>query len=166
MKQAIWLLFGLFKCCEIFWGCCHVRCLPGSLARRMQPARSLHGQPQIRWFLCLPFGLLSLPWCWSMLVTMATGVESGHLVHLSGTTHTHPHSTSPFSERVRSGYVCLWNWWWFGGHVWWSLGSLRPDYWPTSQLVDHMDGSYSPPHHSTPADLLVLFNESLGSPAP
>lgn len=46
----------------------------------------LHGHPpHERWFLRLPFGLYPLPWHLSMLVTMATGVESGHLVHLSST---------------------------------------------------------------------------------
>lgn len=46
------------------------------------------------------------------------------------------HSTAAFF-RVYVQVV-----WWFGGHAWWRSGSLRPGYWPTNQLADHMDGDY------------------------
>ena len=45
-----------------------------------------------------------------MLVTMATGVESGHPVHLSNITRARTHPTtfaSAFSERVRRDCVCV-----------------------------------------------------------
>lgn len=115
--------------------------LPAGCSR---PPLCLHGQLQICWFLCRPFGLHPLPWYWSMLVTMATGVESGHLVHLSNTTHTHT------QNMFR---LCVW---WFGGHAWWSLGSLGSDYWPTNQLPEHMDRNYS----------LTLCSALLHSPPP
>lgn len=106
---------------------------------------------------------------------------SGAPVQCYALVHTPHRSHLPF-HRVYIQLVCVW---WFGSHAWWSSGSLRPDYWPTNQLADHMDGNLhsalhstspvlpltppraqvSPPRLSTPADLLVLFNESLGSPA-
>ena len=180
----LWNMWGLLRCEVFTWVTCQ--------ADGAGPLSVSTARPRYAGLQSLPFGLRPLPWYQSMLVTMTTGVESGHLVHLSNSAHAHTHSTafaSPFSESVRSGRV-----WWFGGHAWWSSGSLRPDYWPTNQLAHHMDGNYSPalcsvllllsspppilhssspptcpsipPHHSTPADLLVLFNESLGSPAP
>lgn len=49
--------------------------------------------------------------------------------------------------------------WWCAGHAWWSLGSLRPDYWPANQLVGHMGGScslvISPRPTSVPESLLT-----------
>lgn len=81
--------------------------LPEGCRRRLL---GLHGHPpHERWFLRLPFGLHPLPWHLSMLVTMATGVESGHLVHLSSTHSYRLHSShnSRFRECIlRVCFVC------------------------------------------------------------
>lgn len=113
--------------------------LPSGCSR---PPLRLHGQSHTRWSPSLPFGLHPLPGYLSMLVTMAMGVESGHLVHLSNTKHTQ--HTPPFTQRL----VCVCD---FGSHAWWSSGSLRPDYWPTNQLADHMGGNSSPTLCSAPS---------------
>lgn len=96
-------------------------------------------QPQTCWFLaCVPFGLHRLPWHKSMLVTMVTGVKSGHLARPSDAAHSYtPHIVRICLLAQRTfRCACVW---WFGGHAWWSSGSLRPDYRPTDQLADHMD---------------------------
>lgn len=75
-------LCGLFKSCETF------------PIQVVYPGHSPGGcsQPQTCWFLHLPFGLHRLPGYKSMLVTMVTGVKSGHLVHPSDATHSYtPH---------------------------------------------------------------------------
>lgn len=145
-------------------------------------------QPQTCCFLHLPLGLHRLPWYKSMLVTMVTGVKSGHLVQPYDAAHSYTPHIVRICLLTERTFRCA-SVWWFGGHAWWSWGSLRPDYGPTNQLADHMDGNLNsalrsaspvppltpshaqvyatPPslHHSRPADLLIPFNESLGLPA-
>ncbi len=85
-----------------------------------------------------------------MLVTMATGVESGHLVHLSDTTHTPYNVCICLFQGVHSGRVC--------DDLAVMRGEARDHCRPADQLSNHMNGKLAPLHSAL---LLLLQTPNL-----